>query len=355
MTTPLFVSSSTTGSGKTAVAIALGQLAQKRGYSVGYMKPKGTRLRSYDGNVQDEDAKVATELLSLEDTIDDITPLIYSSAFQTEVLRGRIDQTEYRERIRESFSTVSTGKDGVIIEGSTRLEAGGMVSLADPACAALLNARVVLVSEYHGPNDLDIVLSRLSQFTDSSCSVLFNDISEDVWDQLEVDVLPFLAERGISVLGMLPHRSELASISIQELADSIGATVLTSCPTDRRIERFTVGAMSGDAAYHQFRRVNDSMVVTGGDRPVVQTAAIEAPGVSAVLVTSGERPSDAIVRSANTHSVPILLSPVDSVSTIERVEQIIREGRARDSETIGVMCDLLKAHIDLDAFFADYF
>jgi BioD-like phosphotransacetylase family protein len=44
-----------------------------------------------------------------------------------------------------------------------------------------------------------------------------------------------------------------------------------------------------------------------------------------------------------------MLAAADTVSTLERAEEVIRSGRTRDERTVAVMSDLLRAHADLDA------
>ena len=51
----LLVTSTHESTGKTAITLALGLLAKDRGQSVGYMKPKGTRLQSNVGKTLDQD------------------------------------------------------------------------------------------------------------------------------------------------------------------------------------------------------------------------------------------------------------------------------------------------------------
>ena len=62
----LLVTSTHESTGKTAVTLALGLLARERGQSVGYMKPKGTRLQSNVGKTLDQDPMLAREILDLD-------------------------------------------------------------------------------------------------------------------------------------------------------------------------------------------------------------------------------------------------------------------------------------------------
>ena len=62
----LLITATEESTGKTAIALALATIANDRGQSVGYMKPKGTRLQSNVGKTLDEDPMLARELLGLD-------------------------------------------------------------------------------------------------------------------------------------------------------------------------------------------------------------------------------------------------------------------------------------------------
>jgi len=111
--------------------------------------------------------------------------------------------------------------------------------------------------------------------------------------------------------------------------------------------------MGGDAALRYFRRARDAVVVTGGDRSDVQTAAIEAPGVRALVLTGGHRPSGAVLGRAEEAGLPVLSVSGDTLSTVERAESVVREGRTRDERTVETVRGLLTDHADVDALLGD--
>ncbi len=107
---------------------------------------------------------------------------------------------------------------------------------------------------------------------------------------------PFLEGEGIPVHGILPRDRSLAGVTVADLARNLGADILTGdANTDVHVERFSVGAMSGSSALERFRRTRDAVVVTGGDRSEVQTAALEASGINALLLTGGYQPASAVI------------------------------------------------------------
>jgi BioD-like phosphotransacetylase family protein len=349
---PIFVTSTDEGTGKTAIAVAIAKLAQEAGRDVGYFKPKGTRLRSPVGKTRDEDPLLAMEVLGIEADLADLEPVVYSPAFVEEAVRGGVDAAEIRRRVSDSYETVAAERGLVVVEGGGRPTTGGIVELTDPDVAELLDARVVVVSRYTQPGDTDDVLAAAERFGDRLAGVVFNAVGDADRDSLTNDVVPFLETRSIPVLGIVPRVTDLAGVTVAELADALGAENLTpEVPTDGFVERFTVGAMGSDAALRHFRRLQSAAMVTGGDRSEIQAAALQAPGIECLLLTGGLRPSGAILGKATDAGVPVLLVQSETRAVVDRVEDVLDTGRTQDVETVERMAELLGDHADVDGLF----
>jgi BioD-like phosphotransacetylase family protein len=346
--TPLLVTSTADGTGKTAITIALASIARADGETAGYMKPKGTRLESAVGKTRDKDPMLAREVLDLDAPIEDLEPVVYSPTFVQEAIRGRSDADELRESITSAYERLAEVADVMLLEGG-KLWTGSAVDLSDRDVAELLDADVVLVAEFEEYGDVDELIAAADVLGDRLVGVLFNRVSSSMYDEVADHVVPFLAGRGVETLGILPHDRDLGGVTVAELSDSIGAELLTpEAPTDGRVDRFVVGAMGSKAALEQFRRTRDGAVITGGDRSDIQTTALEASGVSCLVLTGGYRPSNAVLGKAASRDVPALLVRSDTRTTVDKVEQVIRSGRTQRREAVDRMADLLRDNADTD-------
>ena len=347
-TDTILVTSLEESTGKTAITLALANIAREKGATVGYMKPKGTRLESNVGKTLDEDPLLARELLDLDAEIQDLEPVVYSPTFIEQAIRGREKPEEIRTRVREAFDILAADVDNLFVEGGGHLHLGGIVELTDRDVSELLDARVLLVAPYSVPGDADDVIAAVDTLGDRLAGVIFNNVSDAAYDSLETEVVPFLEGRGISVLGVLPTERTLSGVTVGDLADELGASLLVENGLDAYVERFSVGAMGADSALRHFRRTKNSAVITGGDRAEIHTAALEAPGVHCLILTGGHRPSGAILGQAAEKNVPILVVQTDTLTTIERAEDVVRSGRTRDERTVELMKGLLSDHADLE-------
>ncbi|MFW5948267.1 MAG: phosphotransacetylase family protein [Halolamina sp.] len=345
----LLVTSTDEGTGKTAVSLALARLAADRGATVGYMKPKGTRLQSNVGKTLDVDPMLARELLDLDAAMHEMEPVVYSPTFVADAIRGQEDTAALRDRVREAYEGLAEGTDTMVLEGSGHPATGAVVDLTDADLTALLDTDAVLLTRYQEPGDVDQVLTAAESLGERCRGVIFNAVSSATYDEVETDVVPFLESRDVPVLGVVPWERSMAGVTVADLTAELGGGSLTDAATDALIERVLVGAMSGESALSHFRRTKDAAVITGGDRADVQAAALDAPGVNCLVLTGGHRPSGAILGEAEEQGMPVVTVQSDTITTIERIESLIHGGRVRDEATVERMQELLHAHADVDA------
>lgn len=345
MTDTILITALSEGTGKTAIAAALGCIARDRGETVGYMKPLGTRLRSPAGKTRDEDPLLVAKALDLDLETEEMEPVVYSPSFITEAIRGQVDIDQTRTNVKSAFNQLASDRDRMLIEGGSSMPVGGIVKLTGLDLASLLDARVILVAEYTQGADLDPVLAAADQIEDRLAGVIFNSVDPATEEFLRTDAIPFLESRDVPVLGMIPAVPELAGVTAEELAAQLGAQTIVDAGLSRTVQQFIVGAMGADAAMRHFRRVRNAVVVTGGDRSDIQTAAIESPGISCLVLTGGYDPSQAVQRSARSQGVPILTVPQDTITTVENIERIVSGGRTRDLTTVDRMAELLIDHV----------
>lgn len=349
-----FIAATEESAGKTAVALALALIIQDRGQTVGFMKPKGTRYEHLGDTDVDSDAGFARNLLSLDAPIDDLEPIVYSHSFIESTIRGEQDSDDVNSIIRDRFQSLANESDVMIVEGGRTVISGGVINATDPALADCFDARVILVAAYRHPRDVDTILAAATDFGDHLGGIVFNGVSNDLIPTIETDVAPFFEQRDIPVLGILPRITELAGALVTDFATELGADIVTDTPMDTYIEQLLVGAMGPAAALRYFRRVTNAVVITGGDRSDIHSVALETPGVNCLCLTGGYRPSQAIIGKAQDRGIPILVVNSDTMTTIERAEQVLQSGRVRETDAVVHMQELLESHTDLSTVLGDH-
>ncbi|MEM7697830.1 MAG: putative manganese-dependent inorganic diphosphatase [Verrucomicrobiota bacterium] len=134
------------------------------------------------------------------------------------------------------------------------------------------------------------------------------------------DLLPLLvpsAEAGVSARQVVTSTQNVATILDAE------AVHLTDCADEETDYLMMVAGSSEPVMMERIGKMeaNRLMIITG-DRVGVQLHAVEA-GVRCLVITSGYRPSEAIIHAAQSHGTAILVTDRDTASTT----QLIRGAR----------------------------
>ena len=344
----ILISSSEEYSGKSALCIGLGTVLKEMGYSVGYMKPIGNLLMDIDGVLADEDSEEMRKTLDLKDSPSDITPIMLTESLIHDSLRGM--EKNLDGVLKDAYSRIAQDKDVVLIEGTGGIGGGAMYELSDPQVAEKLGTKVLLITRYDSVFAVDRILCDLKIIggTDMLAGVILNEVPESEMKNVTEIVCPFLEKKGIKVFGIIPLDRTLRSVPIADIVEDLHAEVLAGADhLDELVEHYLVGAMEVSSAIKYFRRIPNSLVITGGDRSDIQLAAIESK-TKCLVLTGNLRPSEAVLGSAEEADIPVLLVRGDTMSTIERIENLIGRARIKKDLKLKRISELIETNIDLN-------
>ena len=86
----IFIAGTQQHSGKSTVSIALMHLARQKYARVGFVKPIGPKVESFQGRIVDKDAVLMARVFGLEDDIDLMSPVPFYRDFTRDFLQGKI-------------------------------------------------------------------------------------------------------------------------------------------------------------------------------------------------------------------------------------------------------------------------
>lgn len=136
-------------------------------------------------------------------------------------------------------------------------------------------------------------------------------------------------------------------MTVRELVEHLPAKLLCcEKALDELVVHFVIGAMGVASAAKYFRQLADKAVITGGDRADIQLAALQT-ATKAIILTGNIYPSEVIVKRAQQLGVPLLLAPHDTLSTVERLEQLQGRLRVRESAKVERARALFRQHVDM--------
>ncbi|MBN1287040.1 MAG: phosphotransacetylase family protein [Anaerolineae bacterium] len=349
---PLYVSSISTFSGKTAICLGLGLRMQESGFKVGYLKPVSTQPWHLDGKILDQDADFVRRILSLEQEAWELSPVVITDQLLDQLMKGELDRDLIGD-IRAAYDKVGHSKDILIMEGGANLREGTALGVRSVEVAREFDASVLMVIRWENMlSAVDGALNAKHRYAqmekDLMVGVIINNVPEHYEAIARESVVPFLESRGVPVFGVIPQRKQLMAISVGELVEILSAEVLTHTDkSDELAENLLVGAMSVDQALPRFRRYINKAVITGGDRSDIQLAALETSTVVLIL-TGNLRPSPAVVAQAEDAGVAVLLVPTDTMTTVEAIEEVFGKTRLGQAEKLNRFQALLAEHLNYD-------
>jgi BioD-like phosphotransacetylase family protein len=349
----VFITSTRPYSGKSGISLALIRELESRGRDVGYFKPFGTMpVRVPDVGLTDQDAFYVNGGLKRPSPIEAVCPVVKTRELLESCMDGK--PCDMRSSVAEAFAVVSEGRDVVIVEGPSDVFQGLTLEVSACQIASLLDARVLLIDRPERIDFPDEVLGSADCLREHLVGVLFNRVDETQAELIREHVTRFITARGIPVFGTLPVDPSLASITVAEIVEALGGTVLAAeGALETTVESFMIGAMGQDKALRFFRRKARKAVITGGDRADVQLAALET-NTSCLILTGNLPPSSIVLARAEDLGVPMVLVDMDTLSAVERMENLLGRMRVHDPAKADRIRALLAANADLPALFAAF-
>ncbi len=321
--------------GKTSLILGLSGSVEGK---VSYLKPVGRASGYRGGRPFDLDAEVAAEVLGLPDP-EGLVPLV-----ALDYPRFWTPPEDAWERIG---SAVPEDADWLFIEGRDWFGRGLLSGLSDLEISRRLGSPVILVAQYDGEASVDRLIRAASLVGEALLGVIFNSVSvETELPEIREMVIPILEERGIHVLGTVPFERRLRSVTMSEVIEALGGEVLVEGDPKAEVERFLVGAMTGESALRYLRRIPGRLaVVTGGDRPDIQSAALSCDRVKGLILTGWLRPERSILARAAERNVTVVLVAHDTMTAAEMAESLIGRARIRPDQ-VKIIRELVREGVD---------
>ncbi|MDD5622815.1 MAG: phosphotransacetylase family protein [Actinomycetota bacterium] len=348
---PLLFTSNKPFSGKSSICIGLGKLLQERGYNIGYMKPLGTLPEKIGKDYIDKDVKDISNILDTEDSLKDMSPLIFIEKDYDDILKQKMEETskKYLKIIDKSFEKISQNKDLVIVEGAKNSKYGIAAGLSSKEICKSIGAKVINVVKYTEDDDItDIAIYYKEFFKECFGGIILNLLPLENIERFQNIVVPYLQKRKVNVFGIMPADKVLSSISIGEIARCLDGKVI--CANDKineLVESFMVGAMGHELALRFFRTSSNKVVITGGDRADIQLAAMET-NTKCIVLTGNYDPNPTVVGRAEELEIPMIVVKCDTLSAVGKLYDIMGRSSVNTKGKLNKLIKIVKDYIDIE-------
>ena len=352
MSNTLLIGSCEPFSGKSALVLGIAKRLLEHSNKVRIGKPLATCIEltnvpsiSYEGLI-DDDVKFIGSTLNIEEEH------LISSV-------GLLDDISAEKRIANKDLLPGKGFDLIqglvnddfeglnILEAAGSLHEGMIYGLSLPQLAETLNTKVLVVNLWENCKSVDALLDAKKQLGDHLAGVVLNAVLPKEVEKIKKEIIPSLKEMNIEVFGVMPKSPLLRSVTVGELVRRLDAQVIC-CPEkdELLVETLSIGAMGVNSAMEFFRRRRNMAVVTGAARTDIQLAALEASTQCLILTGLGE-PLSQLINRAEELEVPILKVDLDTLASVEIIEQAFGHVRIHEPLKASYAVQLVQEHVNL--------
>jgi len=351
----LFVAATNQNDGKTTCSLGFVKGFSRIGHSVGFIKPVGQRLMTVDNKAVDEDFLLIHQSCKLGCSLAEVDSLAVTSDFTRRFLDDPDSLYPAMERkVLDCCALAARGNDLVVIEGTGHAGVGSVFRLSNARVAALLGAKVVMVTLGGIGRPVDEVAVNRSLFEKEGVpvvGVVVNKVIPDKLEQTRKYLSAAFEELGLPLLGVIPYAPPLSYPTLQQIASATEAQVLNG---EERLSnttaRVVVGAMTPPNA---LKHIEDkTLLVVPGDRDDVVLAVMSMHllsrdiQLSGIVFTGGIQPQEETMELIRRTDIPVLAVDADTYETASRISDILVKIRISDQEKIELACNLVRRHVD---------
>ena len=349
----VYVSTVEPNAGKSLVSLGLVDLLLRRSPRIGYFRPV---VRSAD----DAHLALVRGHFRLPQEPRESYALLADEANE---LLGTGREDELMDAIIRAYKVLEARCDFVLVEGTDFAgEAASFEFDVNAAIARNLGCPVVLVGSGAGrepaeaARQLRVAMDNFHAEETEVLGAIVNRVPPERLEAFDRELRARLGGTGRrKAMAVLPYSELLASPSVREVCDALGARVLfagSEEAMERPVRRFSVAAMQVPGLLDFL--TEDCAVVTPADRGDVLVASLAAhrsanyPRVSCVVVT-GPYPVHAnIARLLDglTAGVPVLDVDTNSYETALALGQVRAQLSDRNPEKVAEALRLFHAHVD---------
>ena len=342
---PLFLVSNSPYTGKTFLTLGLGLNLKEMGYKIGYISLIGKYPIKKGKNFYDEEALFVRDLLELEDSLDVVSPFVYTYETQHHLFEGKT--LNIKEKILNSLDYLKDRDFVFIVCGDSVFE-GYLIDIYPVKLVKEVGGKVLALQIWKGETSLDDLFGIKSLFEKEFLGGILNKVPLDYFFYVKEKVISFANSKNLKIFGVFKREKELEAVTIKQILEVINGGVI--CGEDKLnefVENFSIGAMDVENAFKHFLRIPNKAVITGVHRTDIQIAALET-STKCLILTGGSVVSDSIIAKAKEKGVPIIITFLDTFTVVDKIENLMGKAMIREKSKALKAKEIVKEEFDIE-------
>ena len=333
--------------GKTSAVVGISAALNKK---IAYLKPFGERIVYHNKRLWDYDAALISDIFALRED-----PVDMSIGFDHSKLRYTYNKEGTQQKLLQAIANIGRDKGVLFIEAGSDLAYGSSVHLDALSLAKYTGSKLLIIVSGGEDSILDDMVHLKNHLETAGVAlggIIINKVQD--FDQFQSTHLPIINHFGIRVMGVIPYRSELSCFSVQHLANSLYARIITGEGGLKKIvKNIVIGAWSAQVFMQDplFKKSN-KLVITGGDRADMILASLESD-TSGIILTNNILPPSNIIYKAEERNIPLLMVSTDTYQTARQIENLEPLMTKDDVEKIELLKQLFEKYVNADGVLSD--
>ena len=346
---PILLCSTKAGSGKSVIAIGMFLKLKEEGINPGYFKAIGDAMDLRPKTKTDKDVNVITAVVARKFSKEEMCPQFFNPSFFLDEILPEESQNVL-EKIKDHFESMKEKTDIIILEGNHNVNQYSAINLDDTVIAKKFDANVILCAPIKDDDDINIVIAAFNYLKLKDVKVIgviLNGLSETAYVRIEKYYKPLLDKLGITVIGGLKKSRQLEKPTVAEILEAVEGELICGNYVkvkNNLIDGFIIGAMGAESAASYLRKGVNQCVITGGDRPDIALAALDA-STNLIIFSGNIRPAPRVISVAEEKGIPLALAPGDTFTISEQIRKIHTHIQPNE---IGICKNQVEEYIDWD-------
>ena len=320
----IFISATMSDSGQSLVCWLLADELIKRGYKVGIFRPMG--VAGPDG--VDPLMKLLFELFGDKIAGSPDCPLLVDPT-------GGVDSdlVEFHlEKILTAFSELKNQCEICIAIGSRDVYYNAeQASLPDVKFIEMFDATVLLIDRFvKKAMTVYSSLALASFLRERLAGIIINRTPKEEWDDFTENTVPYLREKGVPILAVMPEDDMISSPTLMDLQELLDAEILCC---EENLNNLAVGkTISADMLPKDmkiYKRVINKVLFKGASVENINND--DQKGICGILITGGRTPAKSVIEAAQKNHMPVMLTKLDTFAAIDMIDNAEIYIKSRDT------------------------
>ncbi len=254
--------------------------------------------------------------------------------------------------VRQAVSDLNDATDVVLVEGPDARPGDGVSSSVSSDMAAVLDCPVLLIVRYSDDLDASSVTSACEAYGGRIAGVVINCVPPYRGHTVDQGLAAGIGTAGVQVLGVVPEDRTMITVTVQQLADHLGARwVQEPVNTDAHLDRFLIGGNIMDSGTTYYGRYSNQAVIVRAERPDIQLASL-MEDTKCLVLTGGGDPTEYIKAEAMQRDVPLMVVDDTTLDAAEALAGVIDRATPHSLRKVERFRELLDSHLDMGAIVA---